>query len=103
MKDWLGCNVGTLVCSFKDKIFPDKKVIFHKYIPQINFGGEETNHFAYGDNDKYVKAQASDDEGALRCETLSEGALCKEGMWQVSLLSQVFATIIAIINSEPIL
>ena len=61
----------------------------------------------YGDNDKYVKAHASDDEDDLRCETLSEGALCKEGVWQVSILSQVFATIIinimAIINSEPIL
>ena len=48
----------------------------------------------YGDNDKYIKAHASDDEGDLRCETLSEGALCKEGVWQVSLLSQVFATIV---------
>ena len=32
----------------------------------------------YGDNDKYVKAHASDDQDDLRCETLSEGALCKE-------------------------
>ena len=76
--------------------------------PQINFGREKQIILPmYGDNDKYVKAHASDDQDDLRCETLSEGALCKEGVWQVSLLSQVFATIIinimAIINSEPIL
>ena len=52
----------------------------------------------YGDNDKYVKAHASDDQDYLRCETLSEGALCKEGVWQVSFLSQVFATIVININ-----
>ena len=101
-----------MFAPFRTKYFPTKKFsdIPFLHIPEIKFGGEKQIILPmYGDNDKYVKAHASDDEDDLRCETLSEGALCKEGVWQVSLLSQVFATIIIIFiaiikfNSEPIL
>ena len=101
--------LAPLFAPIRTNYFPTKRFwdIVTGYFTN-QFQGRRSKSFClYGDHDKHVKTHASDDQDDLRCETLSEGALCKEGVWQVSLLSQVFVTIIiniiAIINSEPIL